>query len=89
MQSHERKVPATLDLSDLASVGYTIDLQVHGLGFVEGLLAGPFESVGPGLVAEPVADEVGVALCRNRLGCGALDSDMKNLQHKSRRGFAQ
>lgn len=64
MQPQEREVPAALYLSDLASIGYAVNLQVYGLGFIEGFLAGPFESVGPGLVAEPVADEVSVALYR-------------------------
>src|SRR5690606_28615390 len=56
---HEGEVARGLDLAVLlAGAG---ELEVLDLGLVEGLLAGPLEGLGPGAVAEPVADVVGVA----------------------------
>lgn len=46
-----------LDLSELITV---VELQVLDIGLVEVLLTGPLESVGPSLVAEPVADEISI-----------------------------
>ena len=55
---HEGEVSGGLDLSVLlVSLG---EREVLELGLVEALLAGPLKSLGPSLVAEPVADEVGI-----------------------------
>ena len=58
VQPHEGEVTARLDLTDLLAVA--IDLEVLHRGVLEALLARPLQSLGPGLVAEPVADVVGV-----------------------------
>lgn len=60
IHSHKRKVATTLHLADLPAVA--IELQVLELHVIVRFLAGPLERLGPGEVAEPVADEVGVAL---------------------------
>lgn len=55
---HEGEVSGGLDLAVLlVSLGKREVLQ---LGLVEAFLAGPLKSLGPSLVAEPVADEVGI-----------------------------
>ena len=55
---HEGEVSGGLDLAVLLiSLG---NRKVLELGLVEALLAGPLESLAPSLVAEPVADEVGI-----------------------------
>jgi hypothetical protein len=46
-----------LDLSELVAV---VELQVLDISLIEVLLTRPLKSVGPGLVAEPVADEISV-----------------------------
>lgn len=67
MQPHEGEVAAALDLTDLGAHGELFaviggELEVVEGDVLEGFLAGPLERFGPGAVAEPVADEVGVAL---------------------------
>ena len=62
MKAHECEVAAALDLTNLASVA--VEAQIRQLDFVKSFLAGPLERFGPSLVAEPVADEVGVTLKR-------------------------
>ena len=59
VEAHEGEVAAGLDLADLLAVAVDVEV-LHG-GVLEALLAGPLERLGPGLVAEPVADVVGVA----------------------------
>lgn len=54
---HESKVTRRLDLAVLLAVG----LEGRKLGALEVLVAGPLELIGPSLVTEPVADEVGIA----------------------------
>lgn len=54
---HESEVARGLDLAVLLAVG----LEGRELGALEVLVAGPLELVGPSLVTEPVADEVGIA----------------------------
>jgi hypothetical protein len=58
----EGEISAIFDLSILVPV---IKLDVLDAGLVEVLLTWPLESFGPGLVSEPVADEVGIA-CINQ-----------------------
>ena len=60
MNSQEGEVATALDNTDLVSV--TIHSQVSELGAVESFLARPLQSLGPGFVTEPVADEVGITL---------------------------
>ena len=67
MQPHKREIATTLHLADLGARRHFIAVgggegQVVEGHFLEGGLAGPFEGFGPGVVAEPVADEVCVAL---------------------------
>ncbi|GJC86760.1 hypothetical protein ColLi_09599 [Colletotrichum liriopes] len=57
VELHKGEVAAGLDLAVLVTLA---DGQTLDLGLVEALLAGPLESLGPGTVAEPVADVVGV-----------------------------
>lgn len=64
VHSHKREIATTLDLADFPAV--TIKLQILELDIVVRLLAGPLERFGPGVVAEPIADEIGVALCIGR-----------------------
>lgn len=52
----EGEVAGRLDFSILLTIG----LEGGELGALERLVAGPLEFVGPGLIAEPVTDEVGV-----------------------------
>jgi len=59
VQPQEGEVAAGLDLADLLAIASKLEVLHLGLSIV--LLAGPLESLGPGLVAEPVADVVGVA----------------------------
>ena len=57
----EGKVAVGLDLADLlANVLVLHDLEILKLSSGELLLAGPLKSLRPGLVAKPVADEVGI-----------------------------
>jgi hypothetical protein len=51
------EVSAVLNLSILITV---IKLDVLDAGLVEVLLTRPLESLSPGLVSKPVADEVGI-----------------------------
>lgn len=53
----EGEVATILDLSILVTI---VKSDVLDVGLVEVLLARPFESICPGLVTEPVADEIGV-----------------------------
>lgn len=53
---HEGEVARRLDLAILLA----ISLERRELGALEALVARPLERVGPGFVAQPVADEVGV-----------------------------
>lgn len=59
-KAHEGKVAAGLDGADGSAV--VTELERAQRHLVVGLLAGPLERLGPRVVAEPVADEVGVAL---------------------------
>lgn len=52
----EGEVPGGLDLAVLL----TVSLEGRQLGALEVLVAGPVQLVGPSLVTEPVADEVGI-----------------------------
>lgn len=66
MQSHKGKIPAALHLTDLGPLPQRRrvigrERQIAERDAAEGLLAGPFQGFGPGVVAEPVADEVCVA----------------------------
>ena len=56
IDSHEREVATGLDLA----VGLVVDREILHLSRVEVLLATPDKGLTPGLVAEPVADVVGV-----------------------------
>lgn len=58
VQTHESQVAGALDGADLAAVSE--ELEVVKRCFLVVLVAGPLELVGPGEVAKPVADEVGV-----------------------------
>lgn len=61
VQTHEGEVAVGLDLANLLALVLALgDLKILQGGSGELLLAGPFQSLGPGLVAQPVADEVGV-----------------------------
>lgn len=60
MESHESEIAAGFHLANLFAI--TAQLQVLRLGLVVRLLTGPLESFGPGLVTQPIADEVGVTL---------------------------
>lgn len=62
VQTHEGEVAVGLDLADLlALVLVLLDHKVRQRGAGILALAGPLQSLGPGLVAEPVADEIGIA----------------------------
>lgn len=56
VESHEGEVARRLDGTDLAAV--RLELQVLERGLDVGLLARPFELLGPGEVSEPVANLV-------------------------------
>ena len=58
VQPHEGEVAARLDLTNLLAI--TVNLEVFHLSLLVLLLAGPLKSLSPGLVAEPVADVVGI-----------------------------
>lgn len=61
VESHESEVAVGLDLADLlAGVLVLLNDKVFQLQASVLLLTGPLKGLGPGLVAEPVADEVGV-----------------------------
>ena len=60
VKPHERKIATTLDFTNLLAV--TTKLQCFELNFIVCLLTWPLKGFGPGLVAQPVADEVGVSL---------------------------
>ena len=57
---HEREVAARFNFSDRSAVA--VKLQEAPVDLVVSSLARPFESLGPGFVAEPVADEISIAL---------------------------
>jgi hypothetical protein len=57
IDSHKGEVTAALDLARLLTA---IKLQRLTLSLVEVFLTWPFEGLGPGLVTEPVADEVSI-----------------------------
>ena len=66
MQSHKRKIAATLHLSNLRPFLQrrriiSRERQIVQRDFAEGFLTRPFEGFGPSVVAEPIADEVRVA----------------------------
>jgi hypothetical protein len=70
----EGEVSAVLNLSILVAV---IKLDVLDAGLVEVLLTRPLESLSPGLVSEPVADEVSIT---------SIDQDwdlLENAWHKA------
>ena len=60
VQFDEGEVAAALDLANL--VARAAELKVAELLISVVFLAGPLERLGPRLVAEPIADEIGVAL---------------------------
>jgi hypothetical protein len=70
----EGEVSTVLDLAIVVTV---IKLDIFDAGLVEILLTRPFKSLSPGLVSEPVADEVGIT---------SIDQDwdlLKNTWHKA------
>ena len=60
MKSHKRKVAAALNRTRRPAAA--AEFEIDEVDLVESLLAGPLERFGPGMVAEPVADEVRVTL---------------------------
>lgn len=107
VQSHEGEIATALHFSNLCPPYELIALwgrcrviggqdEIFERNFVEGFLAGPFESFGPSVVAEPVADEVGIALrvkfvsvkCReNGVGVvGPLKERKSDSQHRQEQG---
>jgi len=64
MEPHEGEIATRLDSTNLSAV--IAEQEVAHWDLVIGLLAGPLKSLGPGLVAEPVANKVSVALLDNR-----------------------
>ena len=58
MKPHEGEVAARLDLTNLLAVA--AEEEILGLGLLVVFLTGPLKSLSPGLVAEPVADVIGV-----------------------------
>jgi hypothetical protein len=58
VDAHEGEVSAALDLTVLLA---TADLERLKLSIIEALLSRPDKLLGPCLVAEPVADEIGIA----------------------------
>ena len=61
IETHEGEVSMRLDLADLLTLALLIDdLDILQRGRGVFFLLGPFQSLGPGLVAQPVADEVGI-----------------------------
>ena len=65
VQSDEGEISARLDRPDLGAV--VAQLQILDGRFAVGRLAGPLESVRPGLIAQPVADVIRVTLLNERL----------------------
>lgn len=62
IQTHKGKVAMRLDLTNILALVLVIhDRQVLQFRFSKRLATAPLKSFGPRLVAEPVADEVGVA----------------------------
>jgi hypothetical protein len=53
----EGEISTVLDLSILVAI---IEFDILDAGLVEILLAWPFEGLCPGLVPEPITDEVGI-----------------------------
>ena len=61
VEAHEGEVAVGLNLADLlTNVLVLLNDKILQLGIGELGLAGPLESLRPGLVAEPVADEIGI-----------------------------
>lgn len=61
VETHESEVARGLDLADLLALVHVVhDLKVLHRGSGILLLTRPLQSLGPGLVAQPVADEIGV-----------------------------
>jgi hypothetical protein len=60
VKTEEGEVAAGLDSANLVSLATEEEVLHRCLGIV--LLARPFKSLGPGLVAQPVADVVGITL---------------------------
>jgi hypothetical protein len=58
MNLQESEVAVRLDLTNLLAIA--VNLEVLHLGLLELLLTGPLKCLSPGLVAEPVADVVGI-----------------------------
>lgn len=70
----EGEIPTGLDLAVLVTI---IKLDVLDAGLVEVLLTRPFKSLSPGLVSEPVADEISIT---------SIDQNwnlLKNAWHKA------
>ncbi len=61
MQSHKSEVSTALDFTNLPPI--IVELQVFELNLVVGFLAWPLECFGPGVISEPIANEIRVALC--------------------------
>ena len=79
VDAHKGKIARRLDLAILLLLAG--DGQAVELGPVEALLAGPLESLSPGLVTEPVANEIGIA---------SVDEDgdlLENLRHEAVEGL--
>lgn len=61
VKTHEGEVAVALDLADLLALVFVVDdLDIFQRKGSVLFLARPFERLGPGLVSEPVADEIGV-----------------------------
>ena len=60
MDPHESEIAAALHLANLLAI--TPKLQVLRLGLVVGCLTWPWKGFGPCLIAQPIADEVGISL---------------------------
>lgn len=75
VDAHEGEVARGLDLTILLLA--TGNGEVIELGLVERLLSGPLEGLSPGLVAKPVADEIGIT---------SIDEDgnlLENFRHEA------
>ena len=60
MDSYERQVAMTLDLSNLPSI--TLKIQIAEINLIVVLLPRPIECFGPCMISKPVANEIRVTL---------------------------
>ena len=60
MKSHECEITVVLDFANLSAI--TAKFQILKCHFVVSFLARPFESLGPCLITQPVANKVRIAL---------------------------